>query len=335
MNFDHSAGKPLASLSASASLFIPNFSQNISGSFGADGSYSLRYSGGLTLGTFLAGNAAITLTNVTPHLRASGSFDVRVAGQPLGTVPFAGSVDVGGGYSLLPNGGWNLANFIGLNSGNNPFSSLGSGSGGSLTLTRNGITGNDTLRYGNLDLPINITGCTSSGISFSGSRSVTDDVSRTWDPAGPPAAPCTIPSSPPAPCAELGDVYSGASATVSISANNSGGSFSASASGFWAWWVVVDSPGTIQNPCTTSENCTICVVYPAGYACGSCVTGRCADTVRKRWCADIRNTFDGIPADHKPGFGPISIASDGKIFFDVSHGADGQPVQNGFTFFLR
>jgi hypothetical protein len=308
--FSNAAGFSSATLAAEADLTVPDFSQHVVGRYTTGGGVELDWSGSLSLGGFNAGNGFLRLRNT--GLTVGGSFDIRVAGRLLGTVPFQGGVNFSGIYSLVPNGSWNLANFIGASSGNSPFSSLGSGGGGSLTLTRTGITGSDQLNYGsvNLPIPINISSLTSSGISFSGTRSYSDGVRRFADPPPPPA----LCGGPVVSCAELGDVYGGVEVSVTLSANNSNGSFSASAGGSFAWWVVVDYIGPFPG-CTSRQSC------------GTDIFGN--TLYYTRWCADIRNSFAGIPSDHKAGFGPIGIKSDGKLTINESHGN-----QNGFDFDL-
>ncbi len=303
----NAAGFSSATLAAAADLNVPGFSQRLAGRFTTSGGVEIDWNGALTLGGFNAGNGFLQLRN--SGLTAGGSFDVRVAGRSLGTVPFRGTINVNGAYALLPNGSWNLASLVGINSGNSLFNSLGSGAGGSLTLTSTGISGTDRLRYGLGEIPISISSCTPSGISFSGSRSYEDGVRRFADPASPVA----ICGGPTVGCAELGDVYAGVQSTVSVNANNSAGSFSTSVSGSFAWWVVVDYIGPPPG-CTTQE------------ACGS-VGG--FTVYKTRWCADIRNTFEGIPANQKVSFGPLSLSSDGKFTLNESHGA-----QTGFDFTL-
>ena len=308
--FSNAAGFSSATLAAEADLTVPDFSQHVVGRYTTGGGVELDWSGSLSLGGFNAGNGFLRLRNT--GLTVGGSFDIRVAGRLLGTVPFQGGVNFSGIYSLVPNGSWNLANFIGASSGNSLFSSLGSGGGGSLTLTRTGITGSDQLNYGsvNLPIPINISSLTSSGISFSGTRSYSDGVRRFADPPPPPA----VCGGPVVSCAELGDVYGGVEVSVTLTANNSSGSFSASAGGSFAWWVVVDYIGPFPG-CTSRQSC------------GTDIFGN--TLYYTRWCADIRNSFAGIPSDHKAGFGPIGIKSDGKLTINESHGN-----QNGFDFDL-
>ncbi len=205
----NAAGFSSATLAAAADLSVPGFNQHLSGRFTTGGGVELDWSGSLTLGHFNAGNGYLHLRGT--GLTAGGSFDVVVAGRNLGSVPFRGSVNFAGAYNLLVDGSWNLANFIGTDSGNNLFSSLGNAvSGATLALSAAGITGNDTLRYGGVDVPINISGCTPSGITFSGSKSG----STGW-----------LPSS----C--LGCVRVNGEWKVAIDAKNSNGGFSAALSG--------------------------------------------------------------------------------------------------------
>ena len=261
-------------------------------------------------GTF---NLAVSLAVQT--MNADGSFSVNASGSPGGFANIAltanrsasGTLSITGfGGDLFNVSGFNQRLTGSINNAGTVTLTLNgySTSGEPLVLSNTGLSGTRTLNYGSGAIPINITALTPSGISFNGSRSFTDGVRRFLDPASPPA----LCAGPVVGCAELGDVYAGLQATVSLNANNSTGSFSATASGTFAWWVVVD-----DLSCTTTE---LCGTFPV-------------NLYYTRWCADIRKTFGSIPSNQKLSIGPVPISSSGQVLINESQGG-----QNGFNFDL-
>ena len=292
--------------SFAGSLNLPGFAQPFSGgTVSSNGLPSLIWTGSLTMGGFSAASGSLQL--VGPVLTAGGGFDIRVQGNSLGSISFAGHVATDGSFSLTPNAGWWL-NFIGLDAGSASFRTVGDAGGAFVTLTGAGISGSDAIEYGNHNFPITISSCTASGISFSGSQGLNSGgLYRFFDFKPDPPAACGV--LPPAPAAEQGDVYGGLDVTVSLSANSSGGSFHASVGGRFGFWIVT----TKSDPtCTTTETC--------GF--NDCC-------LRTRYCADIRTTFDTLPDNQILTVPTTGIDSSGYV--NVSQNEGGQ---NGFPFHL-
>jgi hypothetical protein len=211
--------------SFAGNLGLTGFGQHFAnGSISSGGTPSFSWSGSLTLppsGGFTANYASLQLNG--SGLLAVGTFALTVQGNTIGSVPFRGFINTSGGFNLATSGSWSLSNLTGLDSDNSTFSTQGNGS---LTFTSSGITGNDTLSYGSLNLPISITALTPGGISFSGSKSLgTGSLVQFLPP-------------PPAPCAP-GAVYGGLNVSATLSASGSNGSFHAGINGQFGFWVTV------------------------------------------------------------------------------------------------
>ena len=267
---------------------VSGFNQRLTGSINNAGTVTFDRDTAVTLGGFTSSSGGhLALRN--GGLTASGNFTLSLL-NVSGNFSASAVVTTDGTYTGTATLSLTLNGY--------------STSGSPLVLSNTGLSGTRTLNYGSGAIPINITALTPSGISFNGSRSFTDGVRRFLDPASPPA----LCAGPVVGCAELGDVYAGLQATVSLNANNSTGSFSATASGTFAWWVVVD-----DLSCTTTE---LCGTFPV-------------NLYYTRWCADIRKTFGSIPSNQKLSIGPVPISSSGQVLINESQGG-----QNGFNFDL-